>query len=50
MAGPLSISASILAVVTASVVSVKSLKETVERYRGRDEPFRRLLGQLGDLL
>ncbi|KAJ4204229.1 hypothetical protein NW767_004421 [Fusarium falciforme] len=50
MADPLSISASILAVVTASVVSVKSLKETVERYRGRDETLRRLTGQLEDLI
>lgn len=50
MADPLSISASILAVVTASVVSVKSLKETVERYRGRDETLRRLIGQLEDLI
>ncbi|KAI8662378.1 Helo-like-N domain-containing protein [Fusarium sp. Ph1] len=50
MADPLSISASILAVVTASVVSVKSLKETVERYRGRDETLRQLIGQLEDLI
>ncbi|KAI8660322.1 Helo-like-N domain-containing protein [Fusarium keratoplasticum] len=50
MADPLSISASILAVVTASVVSVKSLKEAVERYRGRDETLRRLIAQLEDLI
>lgn len=50
MADPLSISASILAVVTASVVLVKSLKETVKRYRGRDETLRRLLDQLEDLI
>jgi hypothetical protein len=50
MADPLSISASILAVVTASVASVKSLKEMVERYRERDQTLRRLLDQLDDLI
>lgn len=46
---PLSITASVLAVVTAAVKSAKSLYETVNRYKGRDKTLRRLQDELGHL-
>lgn len=49
MADPLSISASVLAVITAAVQSAKSLYETVNRYKGRDKTLRRLQDELQDL-
>ncbi|EGY20843.1 uncharacterized protein VDAG_02367 [Verticillium dahliae VdLs.17] len=50
MADPLSISASILGVVTAAIVTTRSLKETVQRFRDRDRSLRRLVEQLTDLI
>lgn len=49
MADPLSITASVLAVVTAAVQSARSLYETVKRYKGRDKTLRRLENELEDL-
>ncbi|KAM0271971.1 hypothetical protein ACHAQH_008857 [Verticillium albo-atrum] len=50
MADPLSISASILGVVTAAIVTTRSLKETVQRFKDRDRSLRRLVEQLTDLI
>ncbi|KAK4247374.1 hypothetical protein C7999DRAFT_14611 [Corynascus novoguineensis] len=47
---PLSISASILAVVTASIQSTKSLSATVKRYKDRDKTLNRLQHELDDLI
>ncbi|KAL5344646.1 hypothetical protein ACLOAV_010338 [Pseudogymnoascus australis] len=49
MADPLSITASVLAVVTAAIKSSKSLYETVKRFKGRDNTLRRLQHELEDL-
>ncbi|KAH8802941.1 hypothetical protein F5884DRAFT_903547 [Xylogone sp. PMI_703] len=49
MADPLSIGASVLAVVTAAVQSTKSLYETVKRFKDRDKTLRRLQDELEDL-
>ena len=49
MADPLSITASVLAVVTAAIKSTKSLYETVKRFKGRDNTLRRLQHELEDL-
>lgn len=48
MADPLSITASVLAVATAAVQSVKSLNDTVSRYKGRDRTLQRLQSELQD--
>lgn len=50
MADPLSISASLLAVVTAAIQSSKSLCATVQRYKARDKTLNRLHGELEDLI
>ncbi|RFU26134.1 hypothetical protein B7463_g10201, partial [Scytalidium lignicola] len=50
MADPLSISASVLAVVTAAVQSSKSLYETIKRFKDRDKTLRRLQQELEDLV
>jgi hypothetical protein len=50
MADPLSITASILAITTAAVQSVKSLNDTVQRYKGRDRTLQRLQNELQDVL
>jgi hypothetical protein len=50
MADPLSITASILAITTAAVQSVKSLNDTVSRYKGRDRTLQRLQNELQDVL
>ncbi|KIW11741.1 hypothetical protein PV08_09013 [Exophiala spinifera] len=49
MADPLSITASLLAVVTAAVQSTQSLYETVTRFKERDKTLRRLQDELRDL-
>ncbi|KAL5400238.1 hypothetical protein PMIN03_012548 [Paraphaeosphaeria minitans] len=49
MADPLSITASVLAIVTAAVQSVKSLNDTVSRYKGRDRTLQRLQNELRDV-
>jgi DNA repair ATPase RecN len=50
MADPLRISASLLAVITAAVQSVKSLHNTVTRFKNRDKTLRRLQNELEDLI
>lgn len=49
MADPLSITASVLTIVTAAVQSVKSLNDTVSRYKGRDRTLQRLQNELRDV-
>ncbi|GAB1316431.1 hypothetical protein MFIFM68171_06641 [Madurella fahalii] len=49
MADPLSISASVVAVVTAAIQSTKSLTATVKRYKDRDKTLNRLQHELEDL-
>jgi hypothetical protein len=49
MADPLSITASLLAVITAAVQSTRSLYDTVQRFRDRNKTLRRLEDELGDL-
>ncbi|KAA8646130.1 uncharacterized protein ATNIH1004_007556 [Aspergillus tanneri] len=49
MADPLSITASVLAVITAAVQSTKSLYETVKRFKDRNKTLRRLQVELEDL-
>jgi hypothetical protein len=49
MADPLSITASVLAVATTAVQSVKSLNDTVSRYKGRDRTLQRLQNELQDV-
>jgi hypothetical protein len=49
MADPLSITASILAVITAAVKSSKSLYETVKRFQDRNKTLRRLQDELEHL-
>ncbi|BCR90185.1 uncharacterized protein ACHE_60071A [Aspergillus chevalieri] len=46
---PLSITASVLAVVTAAVQSTRSLHETVKRFKERDKTLHRLQNELEDL-
>ncbi|KEY74414.1 hypothetical protein S7711_04456, partial [Stachybotrys chartarum IBT 7711] len=50
MADPLSVTASVLAIVTAAIQSTNSLKETVSRYRERDKTLHRLQDELEDLI
>jgi hypothetical protein len=49
MADPLSITASLLAVITVALQSTKSLYETVNRFKDRNKTLRRLQDELGDL-
>lgn len=49
MADPLSISASVLAVLTAAIQSTKSLYEAVKRFKDRNKTLRRLQDELEDL-
>ena len=49
MADPLSISASVVAVITAAIQSTKSLSATVKRYKERDKTLNRLQHELEDL-
>jgi gas vesicle protein len=50
MADPLSITASVLAVISAAVQSTKSLYETVQRFKDRNKTLRRLQDELEDLV
>lgn len=50
MADPLSITASLLAVITATLQTTKSLCETVRSFRDRDKNLRRLQNELEDLV
>jgi hypothetical protein len=50
MADPLSVGASALAVITAAIVSIRSLTATVTRFKARDKTLKRLNGELEDLL
>ena len=47
---PLSITASVLAVITAAIQSTKSLHETVKRFREHNKTLRRLQDELADLI
>jgi hypothetical protein len=49
MADPLSITASVLAVITAAIQSTKSRYDAVSRYKGRDKTRGRLQDELQDL-
>lgn len=49
MVDPLSITASVLAVVTATVQSTRSLHETIKRFKDRSKTLRRLQDELEDL-
>ncbi|KAJ5166219.1 uncharacterized protein N7482_005000 [Penicillium canariense] len=49
MADPLSITASVLAVINAAVLSTKSLYEAISRFKVRDKTLRRLQSELQDL-
>lgn len=49
MADPLSITAAVLAVITAAGQATKSLHETVQRYKGRDKTLGRLSDELKDV-
>lgn len=49
MAEPLSITASVLAVITTAVQSTKSLYETIKRFKDRNKTLRRLQEELEDL-
>lgn len=50
MADPLSITASILAVITAAVQSTKSLHDTIVRFKGRDKTLLRFQNEIHDLV
>lgn len=50
MADPLSITASLLAVITAAVQSTKALRETITRFKDRDKTLARLQDELCDLI
>ncbi|KAJ5559595.1 TPR repeat protein [Penicillium frequentans] len=50
MADPLSITASLLAVITAAVQSTNALRATVIRFKGRDKTLARLQNELCDLV
>lgn len=49
MADPLSVTASVLAVATAAIVSIRSLCETVKSFQNRNNTLRRLQNKLQDL-
>jgi hypothetical protein len=50
MADPLSATASVVALVTVTVQSVKSLYETVSRFKGRDKTLQRLQDELQGII
>ena len=50
MADPLSITASLLAVITAAIQSTKVLRETITRFKDRDKTLGRLQNELCDLV
>lgn len=47
---PLSISASVITIIAAAIATVKTLNDTVGRYKGRDKTLGRLQGGLNDLI
>jgi hypothetical protein len=47
---PLSLSASALTIIAATITTIKTLNETVGRYKGRDKTLARLQGGLNDLI
>ncbi|KAG4428616.1 hypothetical protein IFR05_015899 [Cadophora sp. M221] len=47
---PLSISASVLTLIAATIATINTLNETVGRYKGRDKTLARLQGGLNDLI
>jgi hypothetical protein len=49
MADPLSIAASALAIITATIQTTKSLYDTVQRFNKRNKTLRRLLQEIEDL-
>jgi peptidoglycan hydrolase CwlO-like protein len=49
MADPLSVAASVVAVVTAAIQSTKALSAAVKRYKDRDQTLNRLQHELEDL-
>jgi t-SNARE complex subunit (syntaxin) len=49
MADPLSITASVLAVITAAAQSARSLYETIRRFQDRSKTLKRLQDELDDL-
>ena len=50
MTDPLSVTASVLAVITAAVQSTQSLYKTVQRFKDRNKTLQRLEEELGDLI
>lgn len=50
MADPLSITASLLAVITGAVQSTKALHNTIIRFKDRDKTLARLQNELSDLI
>ncbi|KAH6621817.1 hypothetical protein C7974DRAFT_397189, partial [Boeremia exigua] len=50
MADPLSVTASVVALVTVTVQSVKSLHDTVARFKGRDKTLQRLQDELQGII
>ncbi|KIW00542.1 uncharacterized protein PV09_07897 [Verruconis gallopava] len=50
MTDPLSVSAAILAVITAAAQATKLLHETVESYKGRDKTLKKLDDELNDMI
>lgn len=49
MADPLSITASLVAIITAAATSIKALQGTVSRFKGRDKTLGRLQNELQDI-
>lgn len=49
MADPLSVTASVLAVITAAAQSARSLYETIKRFQDRSKTLKRLQDELDDL-
>jgi hypothetical protein len=47
---PLSITASVVAIIAAAIQSVDALHATVSRYKGRDRTLQRLQNELDDIL
>ena len=50
MPDPLSITASLLAIITAALQSAKALHDTIKRFKDRDKTLRRLQEELKDLI
>ena len=50
MADPLSVTASLVAIITAAVKSIQALHGTVSRFKGRDKTLGRLQNELDDIM